>query len=247
VRTVLVLGDGSEPSLATARALVRRDARTVVLAGRRPRSLDGAAAELRHLGATTVETVAFDPDDLETHPAFVVDVCKRYGDIDLALIGLEPPEAGLDPLGDGPDGGRAVAALHTAFLGAASVALPVARCLAAQGHGTLAVLPPPSYDRAPSAGRSLQPGAGGARRARPDFVRRAGRAGLDALCRGLGDALAGTGVRVLLVRARPSRSGHGPEAIARDVVAALTEGTRWGSHSLRRALAGLRRQREGPS
>jgi decaprenylphospho-beta-D-erythro-pentofuranosid-2-ulose 2-reductase len=116
--------------------------------------------------------------------------------------------------------------LHTAFLGAASVALPVARCLAAQGHGTIAVLPSVSYDRS-----------------RPDFVRRAGRAGLDALCRGLGDALNGTGVRVLLIKARPSR--YGPDAIARDVVAALPEGPRWGPHSLRRALAGLRRLREG--
>jgi decaprenylphospho-beta-D-erythro-pentofuranosid-2-ulose 2-reductase len=244
VRTVLVvLGDGSEPALAAARALVGRGARTVVLAGRRPRSLDGAAAELRHLGATTVETVAFDPDDLETHPAFVADVCKRYGDIDLALIGLEPPPDGLDPLGDGPAGGQAVTALHTAFLGAASVALPVARCLTAQGHGTIAVLPPVSSDRAQSAGRSLQSGAGGARSPRPDFVRRAGRAGLDALCRGLGDALNGTGVRVLMIRARPSR--YGPEAIARDVVAALTDSPRWGPHSVRRALAGLRRLREG--
>ena len=105
------------------------------------------------------------------------------------------------------------------------------------------MLPPVSYDRAPSAGRPLQSGAGGARSPRPDFVRRAGRAGLDALCRGLGDTLNGTGVRVLMIRARPSR--YGPEAIARDVVAALTDSPRWGPHSVRRALAGLRRLREG--
>ncbi len=85
-QSVLVLGGTSDIGLATARALVARRARTVVLAGRRPDALEEAAAELRRLGAERVETVAFDADDTASHGTFAADVFSRFGDIDVVLV-----------------------------------------------------------------------------------------------------------------------------------------------------------------
>src|SRR5207249_1595044 len=87
VQSVLVLGGTSEIALATARRLVKRGARTVVLAARDPERADAAAQELRGLGATAVESVRFDALDFDSHEAFVGQVFDRHGDIDLALVG----------------------------------------------------------------------------------------------------------------------------------------------------------------
>ena len=86
VQSVLVLGGGSDIARSTLRELVKRRARTIVLAGRATRSVAGSVEELRSLGATTVEAVAFDAHDTTAHPAFVDDVFERFGDIDLVLV-----------------------------------------------------------------------------------------------------------------------------------------------------------------
>src|ERR687889_1486603 len=66
---VLVLGGRSEIGTAVAVRLAGRGCGTVVLAARRAADLDGQEAELRAAGATTVERVAFDADDLAGHAA----------------------------------------------------------------------------------------------------------------------------------------------------------------------------------
>ena len=86
VQSILVLGGGSDIALATCRHLVDRRARTVVLAARRPDELDTTAKELRDLGATTVEPVAFDATATDTHAAFVDETFDRFGDFDLVLV-----------------------------------------------------------------------------------------------------------------------------------------------------------------
>jgi len=180
-QSVLVLGGGSDIGLAITRALVRRRARRVVLAGRAPADLKPAADELGALGAETVERVAFDALDPESHGAFVDSVFDHHGDIDLALVAF-------GVLGDQEESERNPAAalevLRTNFVGAASVCLALARRLRAQGHGTLVVLSSVAGERVRAA----------------NFVYGASKAGLDGFCQGLGDALVGTGVRVLIVR-----------------------------------------------
>jgi decaprenylphospho-beta-D-erythro-pentofuranosid-2-ulose 2-reductase len=180
-QSVLVLGGGSDLGLAITRALVRRRARTVILAGRAPEDLKPAADDLAALGAETVERVAFDALDPEGHDAFVDGVFDRHGDIDLVLVAF-------GVLGDQAEAERNPAAalevLRTNFVGAASVCLALARRLRVQGHGTLVVLSSVAGERVRAA----------------NFVYGASKAGLDGFCQGLGDALAGTGVRVLVVR-----------------------------------------------
>ncbi|MDQ4071103.1 MAG: decaprenylphospho-beta-D-erythro-pentofuranosid-2-ulose 2-reductase [Actinomycetota bacterium] len=180
-QSVLVLGGTSDIGLATARALVARRARTVVLAGRRPEALEEAAAELRRLGAERVETVSFDADDTGSHARFAEDVFTRVGDIDVVLVsfGVLGDQARAE---EHPE--EAVAVLTTNFVGAASVGLHLSHHLRRQGHGVLVLLS----------------SVAGQRARRSNFVYGSSKAGVDAFYTGLGDSLVGSGVSVLVVR-----------------------------------------------
>ena len=230
-QSVLVLGGGSDLGLAVTRDLVRRRARTVILAGRSPEDLKPAADELTALGAETVERVGFDALHPEDHDAFVDGVFDHHGDIDLALVAF-----GL--LGDQAEAERdtqaAIEVLRTNFVGAASVCLALARRLRAQGHGTLVVLSSVAGERVRAA----------------NFVYGATKAGLDGFCQGLGDALHGSGVRVLIVRPGfvPTKMTAGrdkapfsttPDAVAEVVMRGLERGveTVWAPPVLRLVMA----------
>lgn len=232
-QSVLVLGGGSEIALATVRALVARRVRRVVLAARNPAALDGPAAGLREAGAQ-VEVVGFDADAVDGHEAWVRERWARDGDVDLVLVAV-------GVLGDQAaaqrDAARARAVLHTNFLGPASVMVLVAERLRAQGHGTLVVLSSVAAERA----------------RRANFVYGASKAGLDAFAQGLGDALQGTGVRVLVVRpgfVRTKMTAGLPEAplsttaekVAEEVVRGLAGGahTVWAPRPLRWVMVGMR-------
>jgi decaprenylphospho-beta-D-erythro-pentofuranosid-2-ulose 2-reductase len=181
VQSVLVLGGTSEIGVATARALAERRASTVVLAARDPARCAGAVNALRAAGAARVETVAFDARDVGSHAAFVDDVFARFGDIDLALVAF-------GVLGDAEvaasDGAAAVELIETNFTGAASVMTPLARRMVDQGHGTIVLLS----------------SVAGERVRKSNYVYGASKAGIDGFAQGLGDSLAGAGVRVMIVR-----------------------------------------------
>ena len=81
--------------------------------------------------------------------------------------------------GTGPSNWR-----YTIYVGAVSAGLAVARALKAQGHGTLIVLS----------------SVAGERVRRANFIYGSSKAALDGFAQGLGDALAGSGARVLIVR-----------------------------------------------
>lgn len=181
VQSVLLLGGTSEIGLATVRALVARRARDVILAARRPTRLEATATELRAAGASSVELVEFDADDIDSHPKFVEEVFSRAGDIDLVLLsfGVLGHRAGIDL-----DADEAVEIVRTNYLDAVSVLLPVARRLHAQGHGTVVVLS----------------SVAGERVRKSNFVYGSSKAGLDGFAQGLGDSLVGSGVHVLIVR-----------------------------------------------
>jgi len=233
-QSVLVLGGGSDIGLATARALVARRTRTVILAARHPDDLGGAVDDLRREGAEQVEAVHFDADDLASHEGFADDVFSRHADIDLVLVAF-------GVLGDqthaenNPEAATAV--LTTNFVGAASIGLHVARHLRRQGHGTLVVLSSVAGERA----------------RRSNFVYGSSKAGLDAFFTGLGDSLVGTGVTVVVVRPGfveskmtagldPAPLSTTPDKVAEVIVAAVESGTEqaWAPAPLRLVMTVLR-------
>ena len=232
-QSVLVLGGSSEIALATVRALPRARLRRVVLAGRPSAALDAAAASLTAAGVSGVETAAFDATDTAWHDAFVANVFDA-GDVDIVLLAFgvlgDQAEAEADP-------DAAVAVATTNYTGAVSIGLRVAARLKAQGHGVLVVLSSVAGDRA----------------RRSNFVYGSTKAGLDAFAQGLGDALHGTGARVLIVRpgfVRTRMTQGLPEApmtidpqdVARIIVTALRKGreTVYAPGPLRFVMAGLK-------
>jgi decaprenylphospho-beta-D-erythro-pentofuranosid-2-ulose 2-reductase len=178
-QSLLLLGGTSDIALATARRLVARRTRRVVLAARPSERLDAAADELRGLGAQ-VEVVPFDADDTESHAA-AVDKAFAGGDVDVTLLAFgvlgDQAQAEADPA-------HAVAVARTNYLGAVSAALHVTQRMKAQGHGTLVVLS----------------SIAGERVRKTNFVYGSTKAGLDGFAQGLADSLHGTGVHVMVVR-----------------------------------------------
>ncbi|MFF0741134.1 decaprenylphospho-beta-D-erythro-pentofuranosid-2-ulose 2-reductase [Streptomyces sp. NPDC004111] len=178
-QSLLVLGGTSEIALATARRLIARRTRTVWLAGRPSPALDTAAGQLRELGAD-VRTVAFDALDSASHEEVLGKVFTE-GDIDMVLVAF-----GLlgDQARDEAEPMAAVRVAQTNYTGAVSAGLVCANALQSQGHGSLVVLSSVAGERA----------------RRANFIYGSSKAGLDAFTQGLGDALHGTGVHVMVVR-----------------------------------------------
>ncbi|MCX4964366.1 SDR family NAD(P)-dependent oxidoreductase [Streptomyces sp. NBC_00654] len=185
-QSLLVLGGTSQIALATARRLIALRTRTVWLAGRPSPALETAAAGLRARGAE-VRTVAFDALDPESHETVLGKVFAE-GDIDLVMMAFGIPG---DQTRDEEEPLRAVRVARTNYTGAVSAGLVCAGALQAQGHGSLVVLSSVSGERV----------------RRADFIYGSSKAGLDAFAQGLGDALHGTGVRVMIVRPGPVRPG----------------------------------------
>ncbi|MEZ3177534.1 decaprenylphospho-beta-D-erythro-pentofuranosid-2-ulose 2-reductase [Streptomyces pimonensis] len=178
-QSLLVLGGTSEIALATARRLIARRTRTVWLAGRPSPGLDEAAGQLRGLGAE-VRTVAFDALDPAAHEDALGKVFAE-GDVDLVLLAFGTLG---DQAHDERDPRAAVRVAQTNYTGAVSAGLVCAGALQAQGHGSLVVLSSVAGERA----------------RRANFIYGSSKAGLDAFAQGLGDALHGTGVHVMVVR-----------------------------------------------
>ncbi|MEU6664449.1 decaprenylphospho-beta-D-erythro-pentofuranosid-2-ulose 2-reductase [Streptomyces sp. NPDC046727] len=231
-RSLLVLGGTSEIALATARRLIARRTRTVWLAGRPCPALEKAAGSLRALGAD-VRTVAFDALDPESHETVLGKVFAE-GAIDMVLLAF-----GVlgDQAHDERDPVRAVRVAGTNYTGAVSAGLVAGRALQGQGHGRLVVLSATAAERA----------------RRADFIYGSSKAGLDAFAQGLGDALHGTGVHVMVVRpgfVRTRRTAGlrrpplatTPEAVATAIELGLRRGseTIWVPGSLRPLMAALR-------
>ncbi|MEU8541800.1 decaprenylphospho-beta-D-erythro-pentofuranosid-2-ulose 2-reductase [Streptomyces sp. NPDC048717] len=202
-QSLLVLGGTSAIGLATARRLIARRTRTVWLAGRSSPALTDAADSLRPLGAD-VHTVPFDALEPESHAERLGKVFAE-GDVDMVLLAFGIPG---DQARDESDPLAAVRVAQTNYTGAVSAGLVCAQALQAQGHGALVVLSSVAGERA----------------RRADFIYGSSKAGLDAFAQGLGDALYGTGVHVMVVRpgavrtrtaagaGRAGASGHAGDA-----------------------------------
>ncbi|KIH99302.1 short-chain dehydrogenase [Streptomonospora alba] len=223
VGTVLLLGGRSEIGLAAAERLVRDGARRVVLAARGAggsAAIGDAAERLRAAGAEHVHPLDFDAARPESHTAVVATAAELVGDLDAVIDAfgvLGDQEAFED------DPAYAAEAAAATYTGHVSVGLAVARRLREQGHGTLVVLS----------------SVAGVRVRRANFVYGSAKAGLDGFAQGLGDALHGTGARVLIVRPGyvPTRmSAHVPAApfpaTAEQVAGAVAEGLRTGAETV---------------
>ncbi len=210
---VLVLGGRSEIGTAVAERLAARGCGTVVLAARRSDDLDGQEARLRAAGAGTVGRVEFDADDLGSHAAALDEVERRFGVPATVVVAF-------GVLGDQAlaerDPAAAVAVVHTDYTAQVHVLTLLAQRLRAAGRGTLVVFS----------------SVAGVRVRRANYVYGSAKAGLDGFAAGLADALAGSGVRLLLVRPgfvvgrmtegmTPAPFSSTPEQVADAVVAGL--------------------------
>jgi decaprenylphospho-beta-D-erythro-pentofuranosid-2-ulose 2-reductase len=182
VQSVLVLGGGSDIGVAIAARLAGPRHAAVILAGRHPDELGAAAATVRAAGADRVETLRFDALDTDSHDQVLAAGAELAGgDLDVVVLAF-----GLlgDQTADEAGGGGAVALAQVNYVGAVSAGLAAARLLRAQGHGTLVVLS----------------SVAGERVRRANFIYGSSKAGIDGFALGLGDALAGSGAGVLIVR-----------------------------------------------
>ncbi|MFF0272249.1 decaprenylphospho-beta-D-erythro-pentofuranosid-2-ulose 2-reductase [Streptomyces sp. NPDC004330] len=231
-QSLLVLGGTSAIGLATARRLIARRTRTVWLAGRPSPALAAAADSLRALGAE-VRTVPFDALDTESHEERLGKIFTE-GDIDMVLLAF-----GVlgDQAHDESDPLAAVRVAQTNYTGAVSAGLVCAGALQEQGHGSLVVLSSVAGERA----------------RRTDFIYGSSKAGLDVFAQGLGDALHGTGVHVMVVRpgfvrseATAGRAETPPATSPEAVACAIELGLRrrsetvWVPGALRLVMAAVR-------
>ncbi|MGY1804736.1 SDR family NAD(P)-dependent oxidoreductase [Blastococcus sp. SYSU D00922] len=178
---VLVLGGRSEIGTAVAERLAARGCTTVVLAARRAADLDGQEAELRRAGAVTVGRVEFDADDLGRHEAVLAEVEERFGTPATVVVafGILGDQAAAEE-----DPAAALAVVHTDYVAHVHLLTLLANRLRAAGRGTVVVFS----------------SVAGVRVRRANYVYGSAKAGLDGFASGLSDALAGSGVRLLLVR-----------------------------------------------
>lgn len=211
---VLVLGGRSEIGVEVARRLA--PGRVVILAARRAGELAGEVELVREAGARAVHTVEFDADETATHGSLLEKIVAEHGGIGTAVLAFgvlgDQERAERDPA-------HAVAVVHTDYVAQVSVLTSLATLLRAQGTGEIVVFG----------------SIAGVRVRRANYVYGSAKAGLDGFASGLGDALHGTGVRLLLVRPGfvigrmtagmdPAPMSSTPDQVADAVVRGLRKG-----------------------
>ncbi|MBW3605800.1 MAG: decaprenylphospho-beta-D-erythro-pentofuranosid-2-ulose 2-reductase [Actinobacteria bacterium] len=230
--TVVLLGGTSDIGRAICGQLVAAGAQTLVLAGRDGAALDAAAERFGSTAKTHV--VAYDARDDGRHTAVVDEIVGRVGDLDLVICAV-------GVLGDqqrmAADPQAAAQVMHASYVGPAATLLAVAERMRRQGHGRIVVLSSVAGERVRAA----------------NFIYGSAKAGLDGFALGLGDALVGTGVEVLVVRpgfVRSRMTAHlddapfatTPEQVAVATVRALERGDDvvWVPGIVRWVMAALR-------
>lgn len=212
--SILILGGRSEIGLDIAQRIAA--GRKVILAARRSDDLAQEADHLRTAGASQVECVEFDADDLASHDEFLTRTFADHGPIAVVAVAF-----GI--LGDQARAEReathAVDIVHTDFVAQVSVLTILANLLRTQGNGQLVVFS----------------SVAGVRVRKANYVYGSAKAGLDGFASGLGDALKGSGVGLLLVRPGfvigrmtdgmdPAPFSSTPGQVADAVVGALQKG-----------------------
>jgi decaprenylphospho-beta-D-erythro-pentofuranosid-2-ulose 2-reductase len=231
-QTLLLLGGTSDIALAVARSWARSPGLHVVLAARPGARRDAAVAELEGLGAV-VEAVDFEATDPASHPDLIGSIAQGR-DIDVAVVAF-------GVLGDEErawqDHDAAVHLAEVNYLAPVSVGVCLAERLRRQGHGVIVALS----------------SVAGERVRRSNFAYGASKAGMDAFYLGLGEALRGSGARVLVVRPgfvhtkmtegrEPAPLSVTAEQVASAVTRAVADGDDliWVPAAMRGVMSGLR-------
>lgn len=230
---VLVLGGSSEIGGAILRRLAGRRPLRALLLGRDAERMRAIADELAG-GGSTAEVDHVDAEDLASHAGTIAGAFARLHRVDVVVhcVGVLAGQPGLDA-----DPDELVRVLNVNFVGAGSLLWHALRALRDQGHGTLLLLSSVAAERPRAANAPYG----------------AAKAGLDALAQGLADGLAGTAVRVVVLRpgfvstrmtAGLTKAPFAVDAdtVARSAVAALEgrSGTVWVPAVLRYVFAVLR-------
>jgi len=176
-RTALVLGGNSDIALATIRRL---SLDRVVLAVRDAAAIR-ARLEAEPLPIRDVSIESWDVLDTAAHAGLIERADRQLGGIDLVLcaVGSLGHGAGITA-----SPAAAAALIDSNFTGPATVLTAAAQHLVARGHGTIVVLS----------------SVAGLRARRSNYLYGSAKAGLDAFTQGLADSVAGSGVRVHLIR-----------------------------------------------
>ena len=230
-QTIVLLGGTSEIGRAIVDELLAPVTRTLVLACRHP---DAAQPERFAREGLTVDVVSFEAAETSGHARLVGDLAERHGDLDVVIVAFgvlgSQDEFDADPE-------AAAHAVHINYTGAVSATLAVAAQMRRQGHGRIVVMSSVAGER----GRAS------------NFVYGSSKAGLDAFAQGLDDSLAGTGVKVTVVRPgfvhtkmtrglKSAPFSTTPRQVAEVAVAGMKAGkhTVWAPPLLRYVFIGLR-------
>jgi len=180
-QTIVLFGATSEIGRAIVDELVSPTTKTLVLACRRPDDADPERFARPDLDGLDVVVERFDAADTASHRDLVRRTAERCGDIDTAIVafGVLGTQREFDA-----DSQAAVDAIHVNYTGAVSLCLELAARMRRQGHGQIVVLSSVAGERVRAA----------------NYVYGSSKAGLDGFAQGLGDAVAGSGVTVTVVR-----------------------------------------------
>jgi decaprenylphospho-beta-D-erythro-pentofuranosid-2-ulose 2-reductase len=230
--SVLLLGGTSDIGLATVELWLRQRPIRVELAARPGPRRDDAVRRLEGAGAD-VRVHDFEAERELSHPALFEQVAAN-GDIDVALVAFGVLR---DDDRSWQDHGEAVRQARVNYLGAVSVGVLLAEQFRRQGHGVIVAIS----------------SVAGERVRRSNFVYGSTKAGMDAFYLGLGEALRGSGARVLVVRPGFVRTkmtagrDAAPLAVDAETVAtAITVGVAerseliWVPRAMRGVMSGLR-------
>jgi short-subunit dehydrogenase len=213
---VVIFGGRSE--IGTELATRLAPGATVLLAARRPDTLNEQVAALKAAGAAAVHVREFDADDLDSHGPLVDSIVAEHGPIGTAVLAFgilgDQARAEKDPA-------HAAAIVHTDFVAQVSLLTVLANPMREAGSGAIVAFS----------------SVAGVRVRRANYVYGSAKAGLDGFCSGLADALHGSGVRLLVVRPgfvmgrmtegmTPAPFSSTPAQVASATARALTKGRR---------------------
>ena len=231
-QSLLLLGGTSDIALAVAEEYARTGRPRVVLAARPTERRDAAVRRLEAVGLE-VEPLDFEARATETHAA-VIERAAAGGDIDVAVVAF-----GL--LGDEErcwqDHRAAVELAEVNYVAPVSVGVCLADRMRKQGHGVIVALS----------------SVAGERVRRSNFAYGSTKAGMDGFYLGLGEAVRGDGVHVLVVRPGFVRTkmtegresaplSVTPEQVATAIVEGVAERREliWVPKPMRAVMSGLR-------
>ncbi|ADV84071.1 SDR family oxidoreductase [Terriglobus saanensis] len=185
-RKILILGATSAIAEQTARVWAKRGD-SLYLVARNPQKLAVVAADLKTRGASFVESIVADLDDLDLHPQLLADAITALGGLDIAYLAHgvlgDQAEAEADAI-------AAEQILHTNFTSPVSLLTWLANFCVKQHSGTLAVISSVAGDR----GR------------KSNYVYGSAKAGLSAFLSGLRNRIDREGVTVTTIKPGPVKT-----------------------------------------